>query len=124
MENEVDSGPLWVPRDRRWESKYVSLPVAAARKLLLVPKAIVRRRMDYDSEEYYNDYILEHLREQELSANTELVRLLKTGGRRVTKKDLRAKYGGGKSVVVRETLRSPNLIETYRRDKRDHVRPH
>lgn len=122
MENDVDSGPLWVPRDQRWESMYVSLPVAATKKLLLVPKAIVRRRMDYDSEEYYNNYILEHLREQELSANTELVRLLKSGNRRVTKKDLRAKYGSGKSVIVRETLRSPNLLKTYRRDKREHVR--
>jgi len=73
METDVDSGPLWVPREQRWESAYVSLPVAAGRKLLLVPKAVVRRRMDYDPEEYYNNYILEHLQEQELSANSELL---------------------------------------------------
>lgn len=121
--NDVDSGPLWQPRRQEWGSTYVRLPIAAGRKLLLVPKSIVRRRMDYDSEEYFNNYILEHLREQELSANTELVRLLKSGGRRVTKKDLRAKYGTGKSVIVRETLNTPRLLDDYRRDKRHDIRP-
>ena len=123
MENDVDSGPLWEAAEQEWGATYVDLPIAAGRKLLLVPKAIVRRRMDYDSEEYYNNYILEHLREQELNANTELVRLLKSGDRRVTKKDLRAKYGSGKSVVVRETLRTPRLLDAYRRDKRGAFRP-
>jgi hypothetical protein len=122
MDPDVDSGPLWVTREQRWTSTYVTLPVAAARKLLLVPKAIVRRRMDYNSEEYYNNYILEHLREEELNANTQLVRLLKSGVRRVSKKDLRAKYGSGKAVIVRETLRNPDLLQAYRHDKRDHVR--
>src|SRR5262249_48762160 len=83
IEPDIDSGPLWDPHEQQWGAIYVPLPVAAGRKLLLVPKAIVRRRMDYDSEEYYNNYILEHLREQELTANTELVKLLKSGGRRV-----------------------------------------
>ena len=123
MEPNVDSGFLWDPTSHEWISSYVNLPIAAGRKLLLVPKAIVRRRMDYDSEEYYSNYILEHLREQELNANTELVRLLKSGRRRVTKKDLREKYGSGKSVVVRETLRTPWLLDEYRRDKRDAIQP-
>jgi hypothetical protein len=123
MVNDVDSGPLWMGPERRWESRYVGLPVAAGRKLLLVPKSIVRRRMDYDSEEYYSNYILEDLRERELNANTGLVRLLKSGRRRVTKKDLRKKYGGGKAIVVRETLRNPNLLQEYRQDKRDHIQP-
>jgi len=123
MEHDVDSGFLWDQAGHEWRSKYVDLPVAGGRKLLLVPKAIVRRHMDYSTEEYYNDYILEHLREQELSSNTELVRLLKSGRRRVTKKDLRTKYGSGKLAIVRETLRKPSLLEDYRRDKRDHVRP-
>lgn len=123
MESAVDSGPLWNPTRQEWESRYVQLPVAANRKLLLVPKAIVRKRMDYDPEEYYNNYILEHLREQELSANTELVHLLRSGERRVTKKDLRKKYGTGKSAIVRETRRLPRLLDQYRSDKHDHIRP-
>lgn len=52
-----------------------------------------------------------------MSANTDLVQLLKNGKCRVTKKDLKEKYGSGKSVIVRETQNSPKVLERYRRDK-------
>lgn len=114
---EVDSGPLWDPASHSWHSTYVQLPTVAGSRLLLVPKAIVRRRMDYNSDEYYRHYILETLQEVELAANTELVQLLKNGQRRVSKKDLEKKYGRGKSVNVRETLRHPDVLRRYRDDK-------
>jgi len=114
---EVDSGPLWDPEKKDWFSGLVPLPVAES-KLLLVPKVIVRRKTDYDADEYYRDYILEYLMEEELSAKTELVRLLKDGRRKVTKKDLEEKYGRGKAVIVRETIRNPKILESYRSDKR------
>ena len=79
--------------------------------------------MDYDPEEYYRDYILEYLREQELLANTELVRLLKNGRRRVTKKSLIDKFGRGKDVIVRETLKNPQILNEYRSDKRRTIQP-
>lgn len=123
LEPEVDSGPLWNPSEKKWHSKLVALPVTRWRKLLLVPKVIVRRRMDYDVDDYYRNYLLEHLREVELSANTELVHLLKDGRRRVTKKDLIAKYGYGKSTIVRETRKYPEVLERYRKDKRTVYRP-
>jgi hypothetical protein len=119
----VNSGPLWDPSNKRWYSELVRLPIAASRRLLLVPKVIVRRRMDYDQDEYYRHYLLEYLAEVELKANTELVHLLKDGSPRVTKKDLEKKYGSGKSVIVRETLRHPEILERYRSDKRHHIRP-
>jgi hypothetical protein len=115
---EVNSGPLWDPETQQWRSGFVALPVTRWGKLLLVPKVIVRRRLDYDADEYYRHYLLEYLREVELSANTELVRLLKDGRPHVTKKDLSEKYGSGKRVIVLETLRHPEVLEKYRRDKR------
>jgi hypothetical protein len=123
LEGDVDSGPLWDPNKRQWYNQYVQLPVVDNRKLLLVPKVIVRRRMDYDAHEYYRHYILEHLREMELSANTELVRLLKTGKRRVDIKALKAKYGQGKAMIVRQTLLEPSLLQRYRSDKRRKIMP-
>ena len=117
LAGEVDSGPLWDPEKKEWFSRLVPLPVAGS-KLLLVPKVIVRKKTDYDADEYYRDYILEYLMEEELFAKTELVRLLKDGRRKVTKKDLEEKYGRGKSVIVRETLRNPAILESYRSDKR------
>jgi hypothetical protein len=119
----VDSGPLWDPGQMQWHSTLVPLPVAQGRKLLLVPKVIVRRRMDYDSDEYYREYLLEFLKDVELSANSELVQLLKNGRSRVTKKDLEAKYGRGKSMIVRETRLHPEVLDHYRADKRQRLMP-
>jgi len=121
--SEVASGPLWNPENKEWISGLVPLPVAGS-KLLLVPKAIVRKNMDYDADEYYDDYVLEYLMEEELSSpKSELVRLLKDGRRKVTKKDLKGKYGRGKKVILRETLRNPDLLERYRSDKRTVPKP-
>lgn len=118
---EVDSGPLWDPAEKNWYSEFVRLPVAENRKLLLVPKVIVRRRMDYDQDEYYRDYILEFLTEEEIKSGSSLVQLLKNGRTRVTKKDLIAKYGSGKKTIIRETRRVPEILEQYRQDKRDQI---
>ena len=87
--HKVDSGPLWQPRHHAWDQRFENLPVAAGRKLLLVPKVIVRRRMDYDQDKYYSQYLLTYLQDVHLDANTELVHLLKNGDRRVYKRILR-----------------------------------
>lgn len=117
LQSGIDSGPVWDPKRQTWDAFLVELPVTKWGKLLLVPKAIVRRRMDYDVAEYYNDYILEYYRQVELSANSELVRLLKDGRNRVTDKDLMAKYGTGKAIIIRETQKHPELLHQYRKDK-------
>jgi hypothetical protein len=123
LDEQVDSGPMWNPLVREWHSELVALPVTKWGKLLLVPKVIVRRRMDYDVDEYYRHYLLQYLREIELSANTELVHLLRDGRQRVTNKELIAKYGSGKSAIVRETRRHPEILDQYRKAKRRVYQP-
>lgn len=120
---QMDSGPLWDARAFRWHSRFEHLPAGPRGKLLLVPKAIVRTHSEYSVNEYYHHYLLEHLQEAELNANSELVELLKSGHRRVTKKALMKKYGRGKSVIVRETLKHPEVLERYRRDKNNNLVP-
>jgi hypothetical protein len=121
---DIDSGPLWNPQLHHWHNEFVDLPRVGYRKLLLVPKAIVRQRLEYSPEDYYSHVILEALRAEELSANSELVELLKNGKRRVTKKALREKYGFGKAVIVKLTLERPALLEEYReRKRRQPLRP-
>lgn len=115
----VASGPLWNPEKREWLNRFERLPVTRQGKLLLVPKAIVRRHLEYDAGEYYRHYLLEHLREVELDANSSLVELLKNGRRRVTKRSLQEKYGTGKSVIVRETQKYPEVLRRYKAEKRE-----
>ena len=114
---EVSSGRIWNPKTRSWFTQMVHQPVAEGRRLLLVPKAIVRTILDYDPGKYYTLYLLEHLRGIELSANTELVKLLKSGEARVYNKDLMRKYGVGKHAIVDITRMYPEVLERYRSNK-------
>ncbi len=114
----VAGGPIWDPVRHEWnDGEFFSLPVASSGRLLLLPKAIVRRKLEYDQEEYYRDYIVEYLRESEIAANGELVQLLKDGTPRVTRKSIEQKYGTGKAMIVSTTLAKPTLLERYRQSK-------
>jgi hypothetical protein len=54
----VESGPVWNPQATQWTNDFARLPVTESGKLLLVPKAIVRQRPDYDAGEYYRHFLL------------------------------------------------------------------
>jgi hypothetical protein len=124
MVPDVNSGPLWDPEKSRWYTSFTSMPVIDDKKLILVPKSIVRTKMEYDVGKYYRSYLLERLRDIELSANTELVYLLKDGKtKRVDKKDVEKKFGSGKAVIVEETRKHPEILERYRKDKRNNYQP-
>jgi hypothetical protein len=120
LQDGVASGPLWNPGRKEWFTRFERLPVTSNGKLLLIPKAIVRQHLEYDSGEYFRHFLLPHLQEVELDANTSLVELLKNGRRRVTKKALMEKYGTGKATIVRETHKYPEILERYKSSKRDH----
>ena len=65
----VPSGPMWHPGHREWITQFVELPMTPTGKLLLVPKAIVRRTSLYDMQEYYRHFMLEHMQREELRAS-------------------------------------------------------
>jgi len=124
LEAQVDSGPLWHPLKKCWETKYVQLPVTDGGKLLLVPKVIVRINLEYDVQKYFRHYILEHLKGVEEAAHTALVRTIKkTGEKRVYKTDLVKKYGDGKTAAIEQTLQHPEVLEKYRSDHKEPVPP-
>jgi hypothetical protein len=119
----VSSGGMWDPARHEWYAEYVDLPVADGRPLLFVPKVIIRKRMEYNADEYYNHYILERLRADEFAAGSDLVQILKNGKTRVTDKELMAKYGRGKLVNAHWTRIYPQLLDQYRRDHDRSIRP-
>lgn len=120
---EVASGPIWNPADVTWEEGFVDLPDPHNRKLLLVPKALVRLKMDFDKDEYYGDYLIPMLQDEELSkAGSDLVEMLKSGPR-VTKKAIKEKYGTNKDAVAALTATHLEALDGYRRQKGDYVSP-
>jgi hypothetical protein len=125
MSERVYAGPLWNPGSEDWEEGgYAELPYADGRRLLLTPKVIVRKRMEYDVGEYYGDFIIPTLQDRELAANSELVKVMKKRRTRyVTKTAVREKYGNDKAAVIRQTLGNPEVLEQYRRFKRNTPSP-
>jgi hypothetical protein len=123
IQQDIPSGPLWNPRDHSWVSNFVNLPSGENGKFILVPKIIIRYKITYDPGEYYRYYLLEELRNVELSANSGLVEVLKNNKRRVTTKALIEKYGTGKAVLVEQTLNHPDALRRYRSDKRLPIPP-
>lgn len=123
MSAGVESGPVWNAHAKRWDTTFVELPVTEGGKLLLVPKAIVRQKPDYDAGEYYRYYLLTHMQHAELEAGSALVEVLKNGRERVTKKSLIKAYGGDKSAIVRETLKHPEALRRYKDSKEAKKRP-
>jgi len=95
--------------------------MAAEGKLLLVPKVIIRKKLDYDRSEYLNHYLLTYMQGVELRAGSELVYLLKSGEPRVTKKSIKRKYGSNKQAIARLTREHPEALEEYRAQKRAHI---
>ena len=57
---QVAVAPYFSIEEEGWVNDYYTLPVADSKPVLLVPKSIVRYSMDYDSGEYYNQYIINY----------------------------------------------------------------
>ncbi len=125
LEQGVASGSLWDSRLKDWRDDLVELPVTSpGGKLLLVPKVIVRRKLDFSQDEYYTHYIMPFMQALELEKpNSALITLLKDGTPRVYKKDLQRHYGTGKRAIVRLTRDYPQILETYRANKRRQPQP-
>jgi hypothetical protein len=118
MEPGIAVGPLWDPGKHAWYAMHTPMPMTPTGPLLLIPKVLVRRKLEYDVDEYLHKYLLPFLEEQEIAAKTAIVTVLKSGPK-VTRKALVEKYGGGKATVVEQTRLHPEVLERYRRAKRE-----
>ena len=118
----VESGQLWNPTTEVWETRFVEQPTPRGERLLLVPKAVVRYRLDFNPGEYYRKHILSFLASQEIARNSGLVQVLKDGTRKVYKKDLRKKYERRKTpkqIIVEITREHPELLDEFRAAKQN-----
>lgn len=114
---DIPSGPIWNPKDEKWEEVLVELPMTNYGKVILVPKILVRLTLSYQSDEYYRHYLLPQMQHDHLQSNSNLVEVLKNGTARVTKKALMDKYGSNKLAVVEQTNIRPQILDEYRARK-------
>jgi hypothetical protein len=132
LEPEQDSGALWSPEVGHWENKAVPMLCPKGAPLILVPRAVVRWKLDFDPGEYYRYAVLRYLRDRELAkGNSPLAYVIKTGPRkgeqRITYKDVeqyyKKQYGGKKHFVVGATREFPEILDMYKKKKDNLFRP-
>lgn len=59
LERGVNSGAVWNLVTTTWDAYFTDMPLVDGAPLLLVPKSLVRCRMDFVLDEYYDHYPLE-----------------------------------------------------------------
>lgn len=125
---EVTTGLIWDSDSHDWiTDQREELPTPRGRPLVLVPKSVLRTKLDFDPREYYS-YVIGWLRDWELSRpNSDLIYLLKGGRKNVTKKSVaakyRRKYGQSiKQVNSEATLEHPEILSQFRADMESPLR--
>ncbi len=111
---QVSLTPYFSSDENTWVNDYYNLPIYRNKPILLVPKFIARYSLDYDSGDYYNNYVLNYLQSENLSAGGSLVRTLKSGKRVVYKKDLKARYPFSKEFLFEFSKSNPKILSKYR----------
>ncbi len=115
LTGNVTSGPLWYPATLSWEEEYVHLPVVNERRILLVPKACVRRGIVFSHQKYYNDFVLNYLQTEHLNnLSSHLIQVLRNGTRRVTKKSLKEESPISKRFLYTFTKHHPEVLRQYK----------
>ncbi|WP_405447696.1 hypothetical protein OG350_15545 [Streptomyces achromogenes] len=126
LEDGVDSGPVWNPETLEWEHDFTSLPMPDGEKLLLVPKAIVRRSMHMSRGEYYRHHLAPVLQSEVAGGAArgllDTVRAGKRAAAYPTKLEIQKMFGSTKPDITRETLKRPVIYENYRNLKKK-IRP-
>ena len=119
----VKVGAIWDAEACEWRTGDVAeLPVGPRGALLLVPKLFVRIVFERDRREYHRNHVAPALAAEEIAAGSALVKLLKSGEPRVTKKDLKKEHGDGKPTTIRVTQRRPGLLDDYRKVSGERIR--
>lgn len=107
----------WNMSTLRWEAHYADIPVVNGKPVLLIPKALVRRKLTLNSREFYNHYMLNFLKEEEVRKGGSLVRVLKNGSRVVSKKDLKRKHPFDKTALEQFARDHPDVLSSYKKLK-------
>ena len=116
----VPAGMLWVTGESRWaHDEYENIPVISNKKLLLVPKRYVRWRTGSFSgpSHYYNHFVTNFIRDEELRTNGRLVDVIKTkkGTKRVVrKKRIRKEFPPTKLNIASFSVDNPGVYRRYK----------
>lgn len=117
---KVPTGPLWDTGNGRWiTDAFDSIPVIKGQKILLLPKRYVRWRggLQQASAKYYNHFVTNFIRDEQLATNGSLVKVIKTKKsqkRVVYKKDVKEKNPFSKDFIAQFSAKHPKEYQKFR----------
>ncbi len=110
----VATAAAWSRANGRWEARYAELPLISRKPVMLVPKYSVRWRLSLDSQEFYNHHMIEYLQSEYQHGASGLVEVLRSGRRRVCKKDVKRRHPFIKDELAKFVIEHPEVLETYK----------
>lgn len=120
---------VWDMQNRAWVKINMPQIICNGQRLMLVPKAIVRRSISYNAGQYYNKYLLSQLQDEDVRCG--LVRILKNGDvRPPTKRSIKERFIIGENGKINEkeqnrnlTPSRPEVLERYKSELTKNPRP-
>jgi len=116
----VPTGLLWDTGNGRWiDDEYDKIPVVEGQKILLVPKRYVRWRggLQQAASHYYNNFVTNFIRDEELRTNGNLVEVIKSKKvtkRVVRKSKIKEKFPLTKDFLAEFSSKHPNEYKKFR----------
>ena len=78
------------------------------------PRPAARYNLAVDHRDYYQNFVLDFLEAEHLDAGDALVRVLKSGKRKVYRKDLKQEHPLSRDFLYDFSLQHPEVLQRYR----------
>ena len=120
IDAEIPAGIMWGTGQGRWiKDEFAKIPIVDGKRVLLVPKRYVRWKggLQQAASQYYNRFVTNFIRDEELRTNgslVEVVKTKKTTKRVVRKKSIREKFPQSKPFLARFSNEHPQEYRKFR----------
>ncbi len=110
----IPRGVAWLEDQHAWKNDTAFLPIYENSPIILIPRWMIRRKIAADHQEYYRDFVLTFLQQENLDTASGLVEVLQNGKRRVTKKRLSEQYPCNKDWLREFSEKNKEVFDRYR----------
>jgi hypothetical protein len=118
---KIPTGLLWDPATEDWiTDEHDHIPVINGERVLLVPKRYVRWRggLHQAASKYYNNFVTNYIKDEQLATNGKLVEVVKTKKRTrrvVTKQRIKKEFPLSKRFLEEFSAKHPAEYKKFRR---------
>ncbi|HSV01881.1 MAG TPA: hypothetical protein VLI41_01640 [Phenylobacterium sp.] len=115
LERNIALAPIWDPNREDWVQGPRETLMVEGHPVILVPKFSVRRVLTLNSQEFYNNHMVTYLQQEYQRAGQALVSVLRSGERKVYKKDVKEHHPKSKPALAEFAEEHPDVLALYKR---------